>query len=841
MVAGLIAGTAAAAGPVPRGDVARATATPVNPAMAVHLDGALNEEVWAAAPKVSAFIQRDPNEGAPATFPTEARVAYDKDAIYIAVWAFDPDPSKIVGMRTRRDGESPSDWIAVILDSYHDRRTAYHFAVNPAGVKSDKYWFADGNEDDSWDAVWDVQVSRDPKGWKAEFRIPFSQLRFDPAGDGTFGFAVIREIARLKETSSWPLLAKAKNGIVSQFGELVGLTFAGSPKRLELVPYTVAQVATQPSEAGNPFVSRVDPGSAFGADVKYAVTPGLNVTATINPDFGQVEADPAVVNLSAFETFFAERRPFFVEGSGTYRFDVDCNDGECTGLFYSRRIGRAPQGSAPRPDGGFTSSPGQSTIVGAAKLTGRVGSFSVGVLNAVTAEERAQIASGDLRTTQIIEPLTSYSVARARREFADQSTVGFMVTATNRRLRDLTFLPGQAYTGGVDWDWRLRKSTYSLSGYWAGSSIRGSAEAIGRLQQNTVHSYQRPDAAHVELDPARTALNGQAGQVSVSKISGSRLRFNTNVTFKTPGFEINDLGYLRRADQITTGNWVQLRDDTPSRHLRTFRINFNQWAGWNFGGDRLYLGGNVNAHAVFTSNWSTGMGVNVDASGFSDRVTRGGPGVRTNSSFSMWHYVASDDRKMAAFELENAYATDHCGSWAYEGYPSVVLRPSSALSITGGVGLSRNVDRHQWVGKVSDGGDHYVFGSLDQTTLSITARVNFTITPTLSIQLYARPFVSAGHYRSYSELADGRAASDEERYAPYSFAGNADFNVRSFRTTNVLRWEFKPGSVLFVVWQQGREDVQDLGAFRFRRDLSGVFDAPADNVFLVKLTYWFNL
>ena len=333
-----------------------------------------------------------------------------------------------------------------------------------------------------------------------------------------------------------------------------------------------------------------------------------------------------------------------------------------------------------------------------------------------------------------------------------------MLTATNRRLRDdLAFLPGQAYTGGIDWDWRLRKSAYSVAGYWAGSSVRGSAEAISRLQQNNVHSYQRPDATHVEYrpDPHRAERPGRAGvaQQDLGRDASGSTRTSRS---RRRAFDINDLGYLRRADQITTGNWVQLRDDTPSRHLRTFRINFNQWAGWNFGGDRLYLGGNVNAHAVFTSNWSTGMGVNVDAPGFSDRVTRGGPGVRTNSSFSMWHYVTSDDRKMVAFQIENAYGTDHRGSWAFEGYPSVVVRPSSALSITGGVGFSRNVDGHQWVGKVSDSGDHYVFGSLDQTTLSITARVNFTITPTLSIQVYARPFVSAGHYRSYTELVDGR-------------------------------------------------------------------------------------
>jgi hypothetical protein len=746
-----------------------------------------------------------------------------------------------VGLLTRRDGDSPSDWIRVLIDSYHDKRTAYEFSVNPAGVKVDQYWFGDGSEDRSWDAVWDVQVSKDEKGWKAAFRIPFSQLRFDTAGDGVFGFAVVREIARLKETSSWPLIAKSKNGIVSQFGELTGLQLAGSRKKLEVVPYSVGQVVTQPTQAGNPYVQAVDPGLKFGADVKYAVTPGLNLTATINPDFGQVEADPAVVNLSAFETFFNERRPFFVESSGTYRFDLDCNDGACTGLFYSRRIGRTPQGSPDVPPGGYTSVPGQTTIVGAAKLTGRIESFSVGVLNAVTAEETAQVASGTTRTTQVVEPLTSYSVGRARREFANQSSLGFMFTATNRSLTpETSVLPSQAYTGGVDFDVRLRKSTYSISGYWAGSSVRGSEDALSRLQQNPVHAFQRPDADYVEYDPTRTVMNGQAGQLAFSKIGGTLVRFNVNTSFKTPGFEINDLGYLRRADQIMSSAWVQLRHDKPTRHLRSFTINFNGWNGSNFGGERLYSGTNVNAHAVFTSNWQTGMGVNLNAHELADRLTRGGPAVRTNSSASVWHYLNSDDRKVVGFEVMQAYGTDHHGSWAYEASPAVVVRPGAAISISGGLGYSRNVDMYQWVANITDVRTHYVFGDLDQTTVSLTARVNYAITPTLSVQVYAQPFVSAGAYAGYKELADGRSPKPEDRFAPYDYPGRADFNYRSFRMTNVLRWEYKPGSALFVVWQQGRQADLPGGDFRFGRDFGGIFGAPAQNVFLVKVSYWLN-
>ncbi len=298
----------------------------------IVLDGKLNEEIWQQAPVISEFLQREPAEGQPPTFKTEARVAYDDAAIYIGVRAFDTDAAKLVGILTRRDQRSPSDWIRIVVDSYFDKRSAYEFGVNPVGVKTDRYYFNDGNSDDSWDAVWDVEVEKDADGWRAEFRIPFSQLRFNNTAGGPVGFAVIREVGRLAETSTWPMLSRNANGFVSQFGELTGLKMGGSPKRFELLPYTVGKLDTQPVESGNPLAHSPDPDASLGLDLKYAVTPGLTLTATANPDFGQVEADPAVVNLDAFETFFPERRPFFVEGSGTFRFNMDCNDGNCTGL-----------------------------------------------------------------------------------------------------------------------------------------------------------------------------------------------------------------------------------------------------------------------------------------------------------------------------------------------------------------------------------------------------------------------------------------------------------------------------------------------------------------------------
>ena len=817
-----------------------ATAVPTTSPMTV--DGQLTEPVWELAPAIEEFVQRDPAEGAPPSQRTLARIAYDADALYVAVHAHDTDPAQIVGMLTRRDQRSPSDWIKIIVDSYHDRRTAYEFAVNPVGVKTDRYYFNDGASDDSWDAVWDVAVARTAEGWTAEFRIPFSQLRFNNADGGSVGFAIMREIGRLAEISTWPLISRNANGFVSQFAELQGLRMGSSPRRLEILPYTVGSISLNP-ETSNPLQERTDPSGSLGLDLKYALTPGLTLTATVNPDFGQVEADPAVVNLDAFETFFQERRPFFVEGSGTFQFNVDCNDGQCTGLFYSRRIGRAPQGSAEAEDGEYSTAPIATTILGAAKLTGRVGRFSVGALNAITAEESASIAGpGFARRTQTVEPFTGYSVIRARREFANQSNIGLMMTSTNRNLDDsLAFLPNDAYTAGVDYDLRL-SPRFNVAGFWAGSHVQGSPDAIARLQRSNVHAFQRPDADHVEFDPLRSGLSGHAGSISFGKIGGEKTRFSANYGFKSPGFDINDLGFQRRADERYVSHWFQVRDNTPGRFARSFSLNFNQYAGWNFAGDRLWSGGNVNMHWTWKNYYTTSFGININGAPFRDRITRGGPGVLGNSNLASWQNFGTDNRKALSAFWFSYLENDRNGTMRVNLGPSVTWRPTSATSVSAGFRYNINDDDAQWVAnEEADGETRYVFAQLKQRTAAFTFRVNYTLTPDLSIQTYAEPFVSAGQYGDYKVLVDGRAPEHAARYRPYDYAGNADFNVRSFRTTNVLRWEYKPGSALFVVWQQNRSGFEEVGTFNFGRDFNGVFSAPGQNVFLVKLSYWLNM
>ena len=836
---GLALSAAAAAGTSARVEAVALSAA----SDAVRVAGELNAAVWETVPPTSGFVQREPNDGGDPSQRTEFRVAYDATTLFVKIRAYDTEPGKIITYLTRRDNESPGDWVRVLIDSYHDRRTAYQFGVNPSGVKMDRYWFNDNRRDDSWDAVWDVSVSRDQDGWSAEFRIPFSQLRFNPAQTNTFGLAVSRDIGRLKETSTWPLLSRSANGYVSSFGELGGLSMDRSVKRLELMPYMVTNL-TREEPDGNPLIKHSDPGAALGMDVKYTLTPGLTFTGTVNPDFGQVEADPAVVNLTAFETFFAERRPFFVEGSGTFNFGLDCEDGQCTGLFYSRRIGRSPQGIDDLDSGDdiYTASPVYTSILGAGKLTGRVGRYSIGVMQAFTQEEFARIQTGPSLARSAVEPSTSYTVGRVRREFENQSSIGAMLTAT-KRSNALAFLPGTALSSGVDWDLRF-KTRYSFTGYLVGSDVRGEPEAIQRIQENSRHYFQRPGITSESLDPTRRSLSGSAGRLGVSKIGGEHVRFESNVGFKTPGFEINDLGFLRRADQRNMSNWLQVRSDTPNKWFRTRNINFNQYAGWNFDGDRLFSGGNVNAHVTWVNNWSMGGGYNVNVLEFDDRATRGGPGVYNGGFRTIWHYLNTDSRRPFTLNYFVGGGSNGEGQTFAEFNPSVTYRPLAALTINPGLRFSKNAYGAQWVENVTDNGEHYVFGALDQKTVALTTRVNYTMTPTLSLELYAEPFVSAGDYSAFKELVNGRSRVFDSRYAAYAYnyapGDDPNFNVKSFRTTNVLRWEYKPGSTLFVVWQQARENEEVPGGFRFGRDVHDIFGVPPKNTFLVKLAYWLN-
>ncbi len=816
------------AAPVPR---------PMRMERAPIIDGRDDDDVWRQMEPISAFRQFEPTEDGDPSLRTEARFGFDANNLYVVVRSFDPKPDSILSVLQRRDGFLLSDDIIVGVDSYNDKRTGYMFRLTPAGAMADGYMFNDGEEDWGWNAVWEGSARVDSLGWVAEYRIPLSQLRYVPRGDNTFGVAILRRTARSGERVTWPLIRRSKTGMVSQWGEMPGFTELSAPRRVELMPYSVARYGYKPRGDGS---ARNAAQAQIGADLKVGLTSNVTLDGAINPDFGQVEADPGVLNLSAFEQFFAERRPFFLEGSGIFRYDIDCNDGECTGLFYSRRIGRTPQ---LRDAYGDAASPLQSTISGAAKVTGRLKSgLSIGLLNATT--NRAE--GTDART---IEPLTNYGVVRLQQDLrGGNSGIGVMVTNTSRRLDEWTrdILRGNALTGGLDLRHRFAQNRYQFSAQLAGSRVSGTAAAIARTQRSNVHLYQRPDAEHLGYDSTRTSMTGTMTQLSLNKQGGGITRFSTNAWYIAPGFEINDLGFRTRSDEAGASAWFALRPNNPFSFFRRGQLNFNGWTTVNTDGLMIGNGGNVNANGQFVNFWNgyAGIGINNVVPTYNDRSARGGPAVYQPQRLQMWSGIDGDGRSAIApsFNFSGGRRTDGLGS-NWNASVGARVRLGGQLNGTVNVGYGRNIDDQQWINNYNDAGvTNYTFARLYQATSSVTFRLNYTMTPTLSLESYLQPFVSTGEFTNWRALDNGRAKDEDERFRPYTLRGEpGGFRFGQLRTNNVLRWEYRPGSVLFFVYTQGRDASPDSPTdFGAREGWNDVFGARPQNTFLIKTSYWFG-
>lgn len=851
---------------------AEASGRVVPPALEAHriagaapvIDGVLDEADWDAAMVAANFVVFEPNEGMPPSQKTEARVLYGDEAIYVGIRAFDAAPDSIVQRLARRDERPHSDWVDVVIDSYHDKRTAFRFGVNPAGVKNDAYMFNDTNEDDSWDAVWDVATRTDDRGWTAEFRIPYSQLRFDGATQQTWGINFARFIARHLERSLWAPISQGDGALVSRFGDLVGLHDLSPPTRLEVLPYSLVRMESAPGSAADPFHDPSDFSSSGGADIKYGLTTDLTLDITINPDFGQVEADPAQVNLTAFETFFPERRPFFVEGSGIFSFRFSEGDGDMAneGLFYSRRIGRSPQGRVQ--SSGYFDAPDRTRILGAMKLSGKTRSgWSLGVLHALTGQEEALLAtSAGPAGDQVVEPRAQYGMARFSKDFREgKSAVGMISTWTRRDplAAGALALHSGAYTGGIDARHRFGDDRFIVSAYLLGSTVRGSADAIGRTQRSPARYYQRPDAEHVEYDPARTSLNGWAGSATFAKISGGYWRFATGAMARSPGFDSNDLGYMREADFVSPFVWVGYQHFRPTEHFQRWNLNFNAWTPYSFGGEPYAKGANVNGSFTFNNFWGGYIGVMRQSEGLSNATLRGGPMLLRDPSWNGWFGLWSDSRKQLQVNVGNNWQRrPQSGSWSYGADANLRWRPSPRATLSAGPFVNWRQEDLQWVGRFGTDVANYIFAGLSQTTAGITARADWTFSPNLSLQVYAQPFVSAADYDAFKRITDTRAAAYANRHATVGTrAGddgrlladidgdgtdeslrNPDFNFKQFRSNVVLRWEYQPGSALFLVWSQGRDHYAGTGGFSFGDDLDTLFRQPGEDVLMVKLSYW---
>ncbi|AHG93758.1 hypothetical protein J421_6223 (plasmid) [Gemmatirosa kalamazoonensis] len=851
----------------------------VHRAGSVTLDGRLDEAAWAAAPAYSDFTQSWPQPGKPAADSMSVRVLFDESAIYVGARMYDAHPDSIAAQLARRDASQIySDWVHVIIDSYHDRRTAFRFTVNPKGVQKDVYTSNDGNEDVNWDAVWECATRVDSLGWVAEYRIPLSQLRYGSAEPGApreWGFQVMRDVARRNERDSFSPWTPQMGGFVSLFGTLTGLDALPTARHLELVPYVSSKATRAPGSRQNPFFHATDVAPNVGGDVRYGLPGGLTLTATINPDFGQVEVDPAVVNLTAFETFFPEKRPFFLEGSDVFQFGNIRSQNSYAGatFLYSRRIGRPPSLSGNGPGVAFADAPDQTRILGAAKVSGKHGPWTVGLLDAVTAREVADIASpsGALGTSPV-EPRADYFAGRVRRDFrGGQTVVGAMLTGVDRDLSDDVFAPLLARRGGfggVDFEHSWQRRKYYLSGYFAQSLVQGSASVITGLQRNSIHYYQRPDADYVDVNPSRTSLGGHISALALQKTG----EWFGSLTMQdgSPGFDINDVGFHSRVDYRAVSALYGYSTNRATKHFRSRSIFAYQNSAWNWGGASIYQSVNGSASGTLSNFWNVNARAGVQPDRYNDKLLRGGPLALQPRGWNVSASVTNDTRKAVWFNPFLSYNGDASGAHNASYGLYVDSRPTTTLHLTFGPTLGATYGTSQYVRGVSDAtatstyGTRYVFADLHQQTLSLDTRVEWTLTRTLSLQTYVQPFVSAGRYDAFKEFATprtydfavygrdrgtiDRAPNGTYTVDPDGAAGPAKsfvfpdptFNVRSLRGNAVARWEYRPGSALFVVWQQQRSGFDAVGDFDAGRDVGAIFRTRPTNVFLVKATYWFS-
>lgn len=842
---------------------------------AISIDGKLEDAAWAAASRNHGFSQRFPKEGATPTVETEFAVLFDDEALYVGVWAKDA-PHLVKGLLTRRDQPSSSDQVLVAIDSYHDRRTAFVFGLNPASVQRDEIIFDDVTSDTSWDAVWSGASSVTGEGWSAEFRIPLSQLRFSSEASQQWGLQVVRSVARTGEEVSWSPWPRSQPQIVSRFGLVDGIDRVKPGRRIELLPYATAGLGSRPVASGDPLNDELTPEGNLGLDAKYGLSSSFSIAATINPDFGQVEADPSQVNLSANELFFPEKRPFFLDGVEMFKMGMGTGDGNSETLFYTRRIGAAPHGEA---DGDFVKSPTSTTIYGATKLSGKTASgWSLGVLDAVTAEERAAFVAGDgggdgggpaVERSQVVEPLTNYAVAKLKRDLRQgQTTFSASATAVNRALDGTGLedeLHDQAYTGGLELQHRFYKERFSLSARLLGSYVHGSQEAIAETQQKTRHLYQRP-GGYLTFDPERTSLAGTA-VVTELGYRTTHWQAGTGADLRTAGLEVNDIGFQYDADQLFQFGFASYRDDDPGDMFLNYRINLNAYSVRDLDPRLMFYGGNVNGGGLLKNHWSFWGGLELNRNLWQNSALRGGPALRRDNAVATWWEVASDAREAVSAGANMFYThTPATDSYVGEVAFFTKVQAASNIEISAQPAVSVSANDQQYIDQVRDaqGALRYLVGRIRQTSASLTLRVSWTFSPRLSFQAYAQPFLATGKYAHYKEVTNASASRPADRYsviepgdyrtmddtifvdrdgngaAEYSFE-KPDFGVRELRSTLVLRWEYRPGSSVFAIWSHGQESSDYDGDFRFGRGLSRLGEAEAEDIVMIKANYWIGL
>ena len=851
----------------------------------IAIDGKLDEAAWSAATPATEFRQSQPNEGGAATQRTEIRFLFDDDALYVGARMY--DSLGAAGVRralVRRDqlNESLSDYILLSFDTYHDHVSSVFFWINPSGS------IRDGTGDPTWDPVWQSGAAVDSLGWTAEMRIPFNQLNFTRESDQTWGLQVIRWAHARNERTHLAWWPSNENGGPARYAHLEGMRITSRPRGMELVPYVVTQANyVRPASAANPFTDDSEYKYRVGGDVKYRLTSNLTLNATINPDFGQVEVDPAVVNLSTFETFFQERRPFFIEGANAFGFGnfscFFCSNVQNLGMFYSRRIGRRPQ---LNPAGTFVDVPDNTTILAAAKVTGRLQNrMTVGLLDAVTRREMADVmvedASGRRFFSRVAEPLSNYFVGRVRRDYRDGTyRFGSIITAVDRFGDDslaLDRLPAHARGLGFDWDMNWKNRRYTFTGQYALSDVRGSEQAILRLQRSSARYFQKPDREHGgngvfsdALDAAADRLSGYGGYARLAKDGGEWV-WESAVNYRSPGFEVNDIAFLTRSDYFWHNLNVARSVTKPSKAFRNYFLVAGGQQQFNYDGDLTDRQYHAGLFGQFANYWPVNVFVIRRPETYEDRLTRGGPTVRRRGSTTWIGFLGTDARKPISFSTNPSFGYSEAGTVGYGYDLSITYKPANNVQLSLGPSYNVSASPYQFVTAGADStaaaffGTRYIFAELRQRQLSMNTRVNVTFTPRLTFEAFMQPLIASGDFFEYreflaprqsamrnfapgTEIVTSTSGSGGTRYTvdadgagtaaqPISF-GEPDFNFRSLRGNAVLRWEYRPGSTLYFVWQQNRSSSAPVGDFDFSRDRGALLGAHPDNIFLIKASYW---
>jgi len=826
------------------------------------IDGKLDDDCWLTGEWSGNFTQLIPDEGAPPTYQTEIKILYDDKHIYAAMIAHDPEPDKIMRRAGLRD-ELTGDMMGINFDSYHDQRTGFEFTMTVYGQKIDLVLTNPMDWDVNWNAVWRGKTSITDSGWVMEIEVPLNQLRYSNAEHQVWGLHAWRWIGRLQEESDWEVQTLAGPGILYNFGELHGISQLKKSARLELLPYAVGKLTTESPNRQNPFVGKGYLWNAnAGLDAKVGISSNFTLDLTVNPDFGQVESDPSVMNLTAFETFYEEKRPFFLEGKTIFEVDND----EFT-QFYSRRLGQQPSYDPVSGSESFYKIPAHTTILDAVKVSGKsAGGFSLGIIQSLTAPEFAEIAPGSGNNVKTrVEPITNYLVTRLQQDYNEGTTmVGGMFTSVNRFLTDehLQFLSHGAYTGGIDLLHQWNKKKYYMKSSLLGSYLTGTTEAITRLQQSPARYFQRPGAGYLGYDTTNTSLTGTGGRLTVGKGSGL-WQYSATFSWLSPSLELNDVGYIRTSDLLQQVTHISHFVNQPVSIFRTYRLEYNHYNSWNFNGDFIGSAGTLEAEGEFKNRWSASAKLHLHSRVRETRLLRGGPDM-----FVPFHYAAgaslnTDPTRMLEFILE--YEMRKSGQEAsseFEWEAGFVCRPVNTLKFEIMAEYSENRNDFQYVDQIA-GADatRYLLGRINQETLGLTFRADFSLTPEFSIQYYGSPFVSTGRYSQFKRVTHPLHADYGNRFFPYPLPEeangllnfdengdgtaefsieNPDFSFRQFRSNLVAKWEFRPGSFVYLVWSSDRTKWDPLTGIPVGESLGKLWEVFPGNVFLVKLSYWFS-